>query len=141
MGGMDSLIDLLPAWHSGDFAELAWTAFALLSLFVFVWGRIEPRLHAYVLTTPGEDDDKALERLNSLVRVVSGLVDAVSFLVPRALTRGKVQGIPPAAPLPEEASIPAAVTVREKAPSPPKPATKRKAKPTAKRQTRKKNEE
>ena len=120
------MLEILPDWHAQNFAEIAWTAFAALSLFVFAWNRLEPRLRTFVATTPTRDDDAAVEVVSGFVRSMSSFVDVISFVVPRALTRGRITGAPPA-PQPEpelhpEPTVPVKRTrskqITDKAPPP-----------------------
>lgn len=136
--------ELLATWHQDHLAEICWTVFGVVAVFVFLWKRIEPRLRAYVLSTPNLDDDAAVELVSGLVNTLSRVVDVLSLFVPRALsitTRAatKVASLPEPEPLAESPTVPEphARTARKR--------TKDKAPPPAqarkKRETRRKTPE
>lgn len=132
---------LLAAWHADHVAEIAWTIFGCLAVFVFLWKRIEPRLKAYVLTTPNGDDDAAVAAVSGLVDTLARIVDVLSLFVPRALSVqtqaaakvASLEPLPEAPTVSEKRTRPSAKRTKDKAP-PPAPARK-------KRETRRKTPE
>lgn len=77
--------DFLAAWHPDHLAETAWTLFGVLVLLVLLWKQAEPRLRAYVATTPTDKDDEAVSRIEAVVSTVSRFIDILSLFAPRAV--------------------------------------------------------
>jgi len=88
-------MDQLVAWISANPAEAAWTLFAILTAWVWVYYRVEPAIKRYVESTEARWDDVAFARIQATGAAVKYLVDLLAVLLPALAGPRPVLPTPP----------------------------------------------